>query len=111
MASSSPAATLFRQSHRADPRRWADRQASADAARAYVDRVAQTQSRKDCLMALRIPGANRYMAALDAAVHEAVLGKKPPGEALAGAAQAWRQITSELGVAAQQQAYQQSLGL
>jgi multiple sugar transport system substrate-binding protein len=111
VASASPATTLFRQSHRADSRRWADRESSAEAARVYTDLAAETQSRKLCLMTLRIPGASRYMAVLDAAVREAVRGEKSPAAALAGAAQAWRQITGELQLEAQRQAYQQSLGL
>ena len=103
--------TLYRQSQRSTPERWADRQADAEAARQYVDLVARTQSRKLCLVTLRIPGEREYLAALDAAVHRAVTGEQTPHQALSAATDTWQQITDRLGLDRQRAAYQRSLGL
>jgi hypothetical protein len=48
---------------------------------------------------------------LDAAVHRAVRGELTPDEALGEAAQTWKEITAELGLAQQREAYWSSLGL
>ena len=111
VAAQSRATTLYRQSQRSTPERWADRQADAEAARQYVDLVARTQSRKLCLVTLRIPGECEYLAALDTAVHRAVTGEQTPHQALSAASDTWQQITDRLGLDRQRAAYQRSLGL
>ena len=63
------------------------------------------------LRALGIPGQEKYLAALDAAVADAVRGERSAADALADAAAKWREITTELGVDAQRKAYRNSLGL
>ncbi len=59
----------------------------------------------------RLPGADRYLRALDDAVRQALAGKATSAEALEAAAAQFRTITAELGVDRQRKAYQQSLGL
>ena len=61
--------------------------------------------------ALRIPGREKYLAALDQAVAAAVRGDQSPAAALAEAARQWHEITKELGLENQKAAYLQSLGL
>jgi hypothetical protein len=63
------------------------------------------------MFCLRIPGWQRYLAALDQAVLEACAGTKSSAEALGGAGEAWQAITAELGVESQKSAYTRSLGL
>ena len=61
--------------------------------------------------AVRIPGRKRYLKALSDAVRTAVTGEKTPELALADAAEQWREITADLGLDAQQDAYARSLGI
>jgi multiple sugar transport system substrate-binding protein len=102
--------TCFRESHVRSPRAWVERQASALAAQQYAATIEQALARPEVLFALRIPGRERYLAALDAAVQRAISGERTPQEALEEAADSWRQITDDLGPDAQSQAYQRSLG-
>jgi multiple sugar transport system substrate-binding protein len=111
VSTASPATTLYRRSQMRDPRPWVDPKTEAAAAEQYAAITHTALSRQDYLGAPRIPGAPQYMAALDAAVREAVRGDKSPAEALAAAAAEWKRITEELGVDAQRKAYRLSLGL
>ena len=111
VSAGSPATTLFRREHLAAPRAWVEPPARADAAAQYAAATAAALERRQWVAALRIPGREAYLAALDQAVHAAVRGETTPQEALNGAAESWRATTDELGVGTQRTAYRRSLGL
>lgn len=109
-ASRSRSTTLFRASHRSALDRWAGGLPET-AASQYFEVVQQSQSHAQWLSTIRLPGSQRYLAALDQAVHRAVVDGKDPEAALHEAAAEWRTITAELGAAAQRAALSHSLGL
>lgn len=111
ICSATPATTLFRTSQRESPQFWVEKQVPAAAAVSYASLTERALSRPQRLVSLRIPGRAAYLAALDAAVHQAIRGEKPPEEALREAAARWRENTAHHGLAAQKAAYWQSLGL
>jgi ABC-type glycerol-3-phosphate transport system substrate-binding protein len=110
VANSSPATTLFRHSHTAQPQLWVD-PPLAPIAGQYVEAMIQNQQQLSAMMMLRIPGADRYLGALDEAVRAAVDGQSTPQEALTEVARQWTELTDELGLDRQRQAYEASLGL
>ena len=59
----------------------------------------------------RIPGREKYLAALDDAVRRAVTEGATPQAALDDAAKRWRETTAELSEPAQRRAYRRCLGL
>jgi multiple sugar transport system substrate-binding protein len=107
----SAATTMYRSSQLQQAARWVDVALGETAARSYADVVAQTHTRSTPLFSVRIPGRERYLAALDEAVHAALSDRKTPHEALVEAAQQWTKISEELGVERQKAAYLRSLGL
>jgi ABC-type glycerol-3-phosphate transport system substrate-binding protein len=109
VASRSPNATLFRTAHRSTLDLWA-RSIPAAAAEQYFDVVRQTQSRAGQVSNVRLPGSLRYQAALDQAVQRAIKDGQDPQASLRQAADEWRKITAEIGVAAQREALDHSLG-
>jgi multiple sugar transport system substrate-binding protein len=109
-ARSSPATTLFRLSHAAQPQLWVE-PSLAPIAGQYVEAMISNQQQPSALMMLRIPGADRYLESLDRAVRAAVAGQASPKDALAEVAQHWRQLTEQLGRDRQRHAYEASLGL
>ncbi|MHB1033721.1 MAG: ABC transporter substrate-binding protein [Pirellulales bacterium] len=111
VSTASPATTLYRRSHVAAPGRWVEQGTKSSAAEQYAQVVKQTLSRQEWLGGLNIPGRDRYVAALDEAVRQAVAGKQTPEESLRAAAETWRKITAALGIQSQRAAYQRSLGL
>jgi multiple sugar transport system substrate-binding protein len=110
-SSASPATTLYRRSQLRAPMPWVDAGTDAQAARQYATSIRDALSRQAYLFALRMPGNENYLAALDAAVAEAVRGEATAAGALAKAAAEWTKITDALGRDAQRKAYRQSLGL
>lgn len=109
-----PATTLFRESDLATPEgraAWVERAMTPEAAVQYGAALEETLRAPQWLVTLRVPGRAEYAAALDAAVRQAVQGKKTPDEALRDAASQWRAITARLGADRQRHAYRQSLGL
>lgn len=108
--SAGAAAAPFRHSQSAAPDAWS-RGLPAGEARQYLTAVAGSLSAADCLLAPRLPGAERYMQALDEAVRKALDDQASPQEALDAAAEKFRAITAELGRERQRDAYQRSLGL
>jgi len=106
----SPATTLYRTSQLPAVKAWVGDSFSADAATAYGELVQQGYRRQLSLDSVRLPGRNRYLAALDEAVQAAVRGDRPPADCLAAAADGWRKVTQELGIDNQRRAYWRSLG-
>jgi len=111
VSSASAATTLYRRSQLRAPRPWLDTQTDQQASTQYAEMVRDALSRQTYLFALRIPGEEKYLAALDAAVHAAVRGEKSPADALSAAAEEWAKITDELGLDTQRSAYRSSVGL
>lgn len=104
-------AGISRTSQLATPDRWVDAPLAGDAARQYAERIRETQRSPAWLMVPRIPGRDRYLAALDEAVRAAVRGEQTPAEALSAAAAQWKKITAELGRDSQKAAYRRCLGI
>jgi multiple sugar transport system substrate-binding protein len=111
VCAASPATTLFRHAHVKSPRPWTEPPISPAAAAQYAALTEKTLGRSDYLFALRLPGRAEYLAALDNAVHAAVLGDATPAVALKEAAGRWRAITRRLGLHQQRTAYRQDLGV
>jgi multiple sugar transport system substrate-binding protein len=107
----SPATTLFRKSQVRTAQAWIERGLDTAAAEQYATSVRDALSRDMSLRALGIPGEEKYLAALDTAVAAAVRGERSPAEALAEAANQWREITTALSVESQRSAYRKSIGL
>jgi hypothetical protein len=103
--------TLFRTSQLAAPGDWVEPTMSPVTAADYAKQTQATFQREQWVFALRIPGRQQYLAALDQAVAAAVRGEKPPAAALQEAADQWREITKKLGVDRQRAAYLRSLEL
>jgi ABC-type glycerol-3-phosphate transport system substrate-binding protein len=102
--------TLFRKSHVDKPQIWTEKQVTATAAAQYARLTVATLGGERWL-SVRIPGRDEYLAALDEAVRSAVADGTPPAEALAKAAEKWREITEKRGKDRQKTAYLHSLGL
>jgi len=107
----SSATTLYRLTQMQSAGSWIDRDFESAMAGDYAEVVRQAYRRPLSLSSPRIPGRDRYIAALDEAVHKAILGDQSPTECLEAAAERWRAITDELGVESQKDAYWRSLGL
>lgn len=103
--------TLFRQTQIAQARNWVEREVPPPAARAYGNLVRELLAEPETLDALRMPGRDQYLAALDQAVWQAIAGELTPQEALAAAATQWRAITEGYQTPGQRRHYQRSLGL
>ena len=111
VAGASTATTLYRDLHRGTPAEWLDFEVDEQAAFQYVETVRRSLSLEESLTVLRIPGRERYLAALDKAVRKVVSGEAESQAALDEAAQTWAEITAELGPEAQRKAYRRDLGL
>jgi multiple sugar transport system substrate-binding protein len=111
VSSASAATTLYRRSQLRVPQPWLDPLTDSQAARQYALSVRDALSRQAYLSAVRIPGQEKYLDALDAAVAQAVRDARPAAEALGEAANVWRKITADLGLETQRDAYRKSEGL
>jgi multiple sugar transport system substrate-binding protein len=108
----SPHAALYRKSHLADPKSWVGSDGlGPEAASKYAALLEKAHLSPRMLRSPAIPGAEQYLAALDAAVRDVVLGQETATDALARTAARWRGLTNELGLENQKRAYQASLGL
>jgi ABC-type glycerol-3-phosphate transport system substrate-binding protein len=104
------ATTLFRKSHQQKPRLWGEKTIPTKILSDYAEMLAAVMKREQWL-AMRIPGREEYLTALDEAVRSAVRGEASPADALQKAAEQWRRITEKRGKEAQRKAYLHSLGL
>lgn len=101
--------TLFRQKQIPRAADWMALDTKPELAESYALAMAESLSAIDVLYAVRIPGRNEYLQALDEAVAAATSGKSTSREALTAAAQKWRDITQKLGVDEQRELYRQSV--
>jgi len=90
---------------------WIEPVMGARGAIEYADAVMASYGGRQCALAPRIAGRERYLAALDQAVQAVLSGELTPQEALNTAALEWDAVTQELGVDAQRDAYRKSLGM
>jgi len=111
LCAASPATTLFRESHLAQPEPWVEPPVPEAAAAQYAVTVDAALRRDQLIFALRIPGRDQYLDCLDAAVLAALRGESEPAEALGRVAEKWSEITAKLGLEEQKRAYWRSLGL
>ncbi len=111
ISTNSSATTVFRQSHLSAPAAWVESNLSPSAVQDYVSAVEAVNARRQWLHLLRIPGANDYLAALDAEIRLALASDKTPAAALAAAAGQWQNITEQRGLKKQTQAYRRNFGL
>jgi multiple sugar transport system substrate-binding protein len=123
IATRSRATTAFRYAHLYRPQDWVA-PAETAAAGDYLQRsvrhddgstetipgvLLRAYEQQEYVFAIRIPGREQYLAALDQAVREALRGEKQPAEALRAASAAWEAITDRLGRAQQLAAYRRSV--
>jgi multiple sugar transport system substrate-binding protein len=111
VSAASSATTLFRRSHLGTPGDWVERPVGAAAAAEYAAATELALHSQQSVVALYLPGRAEYLQALDEAVQAAVRGQRSPADALAKAADKWREITKRLGHDRQKTAYLHSLGL
>jgi ABC-type glycerol-3-phosphate transport system substrate-binding protein len=111
ISTASTATTMFRDTQLTEAKLWVEPTLDAPAARQYGTILQRALTGQEWLFALRLPGREQYLAALDEAVALAIQGDVSPAEALTAAANRWREVTAQLGVDAQRSAYRQSLGL
>ena len=101
----------FRRSHLKEMNRWVEPQADVRLRRDLADLIAARFDVRLSLSPPRLPGGSLYLESLDRAVLACLTKSLKPEEALAKAAEEWRKITADLGLAAQKGAYRRSLGL
>ena len=106
----SPHTFPFRTSHAEDPRGWLPGPLDGIAAASFGEAVKAAGERNNYLFCLRIPGRQKYLAALDKALLAALAGETP-AVALGVARRDWQEITKNLGLDQQKAAYRSSLGL
>ena len=86
-----------RASHLGDLSGWAGETVPLEVLDEYADVVRDLHERKLVVVFPRIPGSDRYYAALDLGLRAALTGKKPPAAAMSEVAEQWNQITDSLG--------------
>jgi len=111
IGSSSSHTTLFREHQVGQEGAWVDRELEGAPARQYGEVVQAGQNRAAWLDAIRIPGRDEYIAALERAIDSVVAGKATSRDALKEASATWNDITDSIGRESQQRAYMRSLGL
>jgi hypothetical protein len=73
--------------------------------------LSQQLSRGEAYLLPRIPGIDRYLAQLEAALSAALADRVPPGKLLAAVQAQWDALTNKLGREAQRAAFNRHLGL
>ena len=110
ISSASNATTLFRESHPRQAGQWFPDAADVRARQQYAEVVVDTQKRDDWVYSVRLPGRVKYLATLDQAVQQVLMGESAD-RVLETAVKEWNQITEGLGAETQRAAYLRSLGL
>lgn len=111
MSPASQATMFFRKSQRSQADRWLPKGLSPQQRSAFFATFETELSRPTVLVAVRIPGRERYLEALGTQLALALQGESTPTDALQAATERWEQITDELGRDAQRRAYLHSLTL
>lgn len=111
IGSASSHTTLFRENQIGQESVWVDQELEGAPARQYGEVVQAAQNGAAWLDAIRIPGRDKYIAALDQAVASVLAGEATAAEALKVASGDWNRITDLIDRESQQKAYMRSLGL
>jgi len=111
IGSASSHTTLFRETQLGQESVWVDQELEGAPARQYAEVVQAAQNSAAWLDAIRIPGRDKYIAALDQAVVSVLAGEATAAEALKVASVDWNRITDLIDRESQQKAYMRSLGL
>lgn len=111
LSSESPNTGMSRKVDLANPGRWLGDRLPARNASQFVDYINDLNGSRRILFFMRIPDADQYLEVLDEAVRQAVFENANAVEVLAAAALAWSQITDELGLETQKEAFRKSVGL
>ena len=107
LSSRSHATVWFRQSQSSQADTWLVDRGGGEVA-ALVTRLLSSDN---SFLLPRLPGIDRYLAALNEAVGQSVRGELPPAEALESASEKWNKLTDGLGPSQQLLAYRRHLGL
>lgn len=100
-----------RRSQLDDPGGWQSNGFSRQGAAEYLATLKAALSNPNHIFDIRIPGSARYYAALDRAIHKALIGEASPEDALRQAAAEWETLTDNLGRERQAMLYRSSLGI
>lgn len=100
----SPATAPFRDRQAEQAAAWLGTQSTTENAERYFTAVRSAHTQSLSVFSPRLPGRERYLAALDKAVHAALTGEKTPQATLEQAANQWRLITNEIGIDTQRDA-------
>ena len=111
LSSESPNTGMSRKVDLANPGRWLGDRLPARNASQFVDYINDLNGSRRILFFMRIPDADQYLEVLDEAVRQAVFENANAVEVLAAAALAWSQLTVELGLETQKEAFRKSVGL
>jgi multiple sugar transport system substrate-binding protein len=111
IGSASSHTTLFRETQIGQESVWVDQELEGAPARQYAEVVQAAQNGAAWLDAIRIPGRDKYVAALDQAVASVLAGEATASEALKVASGDWNRMTDSMDRDSQQKAYMRSLGL
>lgn len=101
-------ATLWaRLSQTAHAQQWLSQENAAEAAEWLTEALSQ----EEAYLLPRIPGCDRYLAALESALEQAFSNRVAPRKALESAEARWNEITDSLGREQQRQALRMHFGL
>ncbi len=107
LSSRSQATVWFRHSQASRADRWLPDRGGEETA----ELLTRLLSSDNYFLLPRLPEIDRYLAALDEAVGQAIRGELPPAEALESAGDQWEKLTESLGRNQQLLAYRRHLGL
>lgn len=103
--------TMARTDQLASASSWVDRELEGSPARMYAEAVEAAQNRAAWVDAVRLPGRDKYLTALNGAVDRAIAGDATAAKALEVSSTRWVEITEELGSESQRTAYVRNLSL
>ncbi|MFI4876740.1 MAG: ABC transporter substrate-binding protein [Blastopirellula sp. JB062] len=106
----SEATSVYRNTNLFGVAQWVDSRLSSEASSAYAEALATELSSSEAF-GLNLPGASRYWGVLEKAIGEILVEGSDPKAILEKAAQAWDEVTDDLGRPAQVKAYSASLGV
>lgn len=101
----------YRVSHLIDSAAWISGGWSAGSAPSYLAAMRESLEQSNAVTMLRIDGSGAFHQSLDTEAAAALLGEKPPGDALAAVAESWRNLCNERGKDRLRRQYRYSLGL
>jgi multiple sugar transport system substrate-binding protein len=101
----------WRTSHSTNLTPWAEAGWAEDEARAYVETILAVTNDPNAVFDPRVPGADRYQKELELNLQRALLGEADPQAAMDDCANAFNDITEELGREDQIAAYHAHLGM